>query len=701
MGLRRTLWPYLVLLVEVVVFYRQVLFSHYLIPWDLQYYHQPIAWFASRSLAAGELPLWDPYTYCGMPIYANLTTQLFYPPTTLIYLLSDWIGEGRRLLYLLELQTVAHVLLGGVGAMWLLRRLGAGRAAALAGATVYQLGAYFASQTQHIGAIDVAAWLPLCWLGAIELSGGWRRRWAAALAAALAMTFLAGFPAATAVAFGSTALLAFTMAALRMARWRALAWVAIAMALALGLSAVQLLPTMELSRQSVASLRAEWMEAGGGVPLQALLTLLAPNRWGVFEWSGSTWRLPWNPTFLYLYCGVPALLLTALALTRVRSCAVALFAVMTAAGALWMLGDSTPAYRALFLVLPARIRSALYAEFAMCAFTLGLAVLAGLGAERLLRGRALWLQAALVAVVAIDLIAFSSGRPINTVDARREPGVGHDHYDRFPEIPARMRRLVNASTPPWRIDTMQGSLNWTSASNLFETPTANGNDPFALVRYMRVRTLFTGGERWGRYYEVRDPDSPILKLLNVRYIVSNGPLATPGKLEKRLDLPGNAVWENPEPLPRFFLVGRVRRATNVDEAVRILGGADFDVRREAVVEGADVDASGSGRVRVLAYDAREVELEIEAAAPSFLVSSETWYPGWSAWVDGREQPIVLTNGSFRGLAAPAGRHTVRMRFDPPILWRSALLSILTLAAVLWLAVRDNVPGEAAWTSSSN
>ena len=100
--------------------------------------------------------------------------------------------------------------------------------------------------------------------------------------------------------------------------------------------------------------------------------------------------------------------------------------------------------------------------------------------------------------------------------------------------------------------------------------------------------------------------------------------------------------------------------------------------------------SGAGTVRVVRYGEREVALETEADGPALLVSSEAWYPGWRAWVNGREQPLVLTNAAFRGLAVPAGRSTVRMRFDPPVLWRGAAVSLAALAALAMLAaVGDN------------
>ena len=53
------------------------------------------------SFRRGELPLWDPFQYCGMPFYADLTAQLFYPPTLATIALSNLLG-GTHLRYLLD-----------------------------------------------------------------------------------------------------------------------------------------------------------------------------------------------------------------------------------------------------------------------------------------------------------------------------------------------------------------------------------------------------------------------------------------------------------------------------------------------------------------------------------------------------------------------------------------------------------------------
>jgi hypothetical protein len=691
-------WPILVLLAEVLAFFRHVLFyGHYAIPWDFRYYHLSQAWFLARSLARGELPLWDPYTYCGMPFHANLTAQLFYPPTLAVILLSNRTG-GNHLLYWLELQMAAHVLLAGAFTYWLLRRLGAGRAAALAGATVYQLGAYTASQVEHLGAIDGAAWLPLAWLCVIALKEQFIWRWLAALVVALAMSILAGFPAATAVVFITTFLLAAILAP------RTLAYTAAAAVWAVLLAAVQVFPTMQLSRLSVAQYRSHYLRTGGGMPLAALVSLVLPNHYGIFQFDAGAWKLPYEVTFLYTYCGIPALVFAAWALATRKNRYTSRLALLTFCAALWMLGDSTPVGRTFFVMLPEVVKNSLYAQFALSAFVLGMAILAGLGAQQILAGRRPWIQAGVVAIVAVDLIAVSSGRPFNSADEQRDPGIGYDHYASVPQIPAEFRRLANQTVPPWRMDSMEGYADMITHGPLFEFPSANGNDPFSLIRLMQVRLSFCQGVLWGRFYEIHDPDSPVLKLLNVRYVLSAHVLEKPGGLVPLLELPGTHVYQNPGALPRFFLVSRLRQADNMDQALAILRARDFDPTTEAVVESPIQVPPGAatGSVRALEYAPRGFAVETDTPAPAFLVTSETAYPGWRAWIDDQPLPLVMTNVAFRGLPVPAGKHVLRMRYDPELLWLSAWISLVaTLALALAAWFGDNRQAKASWTSKTN
>ena len=679
----RQAWPYLVLLAEVLAFYGRVLFvPGYVVPYDMVWYDLPLATQISETLRHGRIPLWDPYTYCGFPFFANLQTQFWYPPALAAIALSGF-ATGHRLLVALEWQMVAHVFLAGVGTYWLLRRLGAGRAAATLAGTICQLGAYFASSAA-VGPVDGAAWMPLAWLAVVALRETWNWRWVALLAVSFGMSILAGFPAITAIVVGSTLLLAAAFVVMERRPARLLGAWALACLWAGLLAAVQLLPTWQLVRLGESLGRATY--GMGSVPLAALATMVEPNRYHELDVQGFT--LGGNAAFAYFYCGVPALAMAAYALVFRRRRETAVFALVTAAALAWTLGRSTPVGPFFYRLLPPAVRAPLYVEFTKSTFVLGLAVLAGLGMDALpvFRRRA-W-AAALVALAALDLISAASGRALTTGKLADHRGVSPTEFEGAAETVTGMRALVHSAVPGWRVEPVEDSFGWAVNGAVMRVPMAAGNEPLYLARLMAVRRLYCESPWWERNCPAVRLTSPVMSLLGVRYLVTWAgedprPIRDAG-FARILDLPGHRVFENPRALPRFFLVGEVRPAANLRAALDRMRAPDFDPGRTAVVEGAagwSAPAPPPDAVRVLAYEARRVRLAVAAPSRAFLVTSETNYPGWRASIDGRPALLVMTNGAFRGLAVPPGQHVVEMWFRPVILWWGLAL---TLAA--WCAV---------------
>ncbi|MBI4876534.1 MAG: hypothetical protein HY822_18005, partial [Acidobacteria bacterium] len=575
--------PYLLLLAEVVLFYRHILFAGYAIPWDLRGFHLPHIHLYADALRAGELPLWDPYTYCGRPFQANIQTAVFYPTVALAAWLGGVLGHAR-LLFLLELNVVLHVFLGGVFAFRLGRALKLGTQAALALATTYQLGGFFAAHAEHMGAVSIAAWLPFLLWAVARAGPGRYLRYGLLLAAGLALSILAGLTPLTAVAGGTTAL----FVALRIASGQSDRRVAVVFLGACGgavlLAAAQLLPTLQLANHSIGVYRSEWLGAGGGAPLQSLVSLVWPNYYGIFD--PGTYRQPYELTFMYLYSGILGLGLAVCAALRWRKNLP--FVILLLATGFVMLGDSTPAFRALYALLPVQIKVGLHPEYAMPACLLALAILAGLGLEQTVRSpRLRW---AAVALCAADLLVVSSGRPMHAMPLKKEPGVTRAQFEGVPEILDKMRARALVTQPPGRLDGLNNVMVWAMAAPTIQLPNANGNDPLAPARLIQARLAFVKGERWGAYYEVDDLRSPVLGMMNVRFLVSRQRLE-PERLQGspfvfREDIPGFSVYENPAALERFWLVGRVRPARSQAEAAAMLRSRDFRPAEEAIIEGA-------------------------------------------------------------------------------------------------------------------
>lgn len=682
------LFPTALLVLQPIAFFLHVLVNpKFHIPWDLFGFHVPLLTFQARELREGTFPLWNPLVYCGFPAVADLQAQTFYPPNWILWLLRNSTVRSVEG-YLLEWFVVAHMMFAGLLMYWLLRRMGCARAVALFGGTCFQLSAFFATQAQHVGAVCSAAWLPLCWLGAYEMRRQFSPRWLVALVLGLSMAFLSGFVAVTYAVYAAVVLFTAGLWAIGEAGRGALPRVALAFALAAGVVAIQLLPTMELTGLSIAQFRADWA-GGGGIPVNAWKSIFWPDALHVFEPKKVT--EPYNFTFLYLYNGWAPLALTVAALlwpgrrTRLAAGMAMLLLVLC-------FGSHVPGLEALVQTMPRSVQSGWYPEFFVAAFCGGVAMAAALMLERLPGRRWKWLAAT---ALAAELLMVGSRRPMNTGEGGWKLQSNARSIGNEPGLLEYLEAELHQHSPPRRVDAWQVLPDVTTAAPMRTLPASGGDSPFAPLRVLALRREFSGGQPWERNLPVTQLASPWLDFLNVGVLAG----AEPEGMEERLR---EAQWErlpeefsfrlyrNREPQERFFLVGEARWAGSSGaawELLRQLAQEPAGLARAAVVEGAPAPVLKPGEVRVVRYTSNRVELETQSAGPSLLVSSETDYPGWRATVDGVEVAIRPTNYAFRGVVVPAGRHTVVMEFRPMILGWGALvtgLSLVALCGVAWV-----------------
>jgi hypothetical protein len=157
------------------------------------------------------------------------------------------------------------------------------------------------------------------------------------------------------------------------------------------------------------------------------------------------------------------------------------------------------------------------------------------------------------------------------------------------------------------------------------------------------------------------------------------------------------VYEARDAAALAFLATDVR--TGSDDAVLDLLRRQAIERTQAVVApGGAAPAGVAEGAGAVAYSAREAEnhvLRMNSPTEALLVEREPFYPGWRAFVDGRETAVQRVNLAFRGVVVPAGAHEVSFRFDPGSLrlglWLSAaslgMLLALGLAGAWWRRAR--------------
>lgn len=116
-------------------------------------------------------------------------------------------------------------------------------------------------------------------------------------------------------------------------------------------------------------------------------------------------------------------------------------------------------------------------------------------------------------------------------------------------------------------------------------------------------------------------------------------------------------------------------------------GSDF--KKELIISGRPPDhpwgsETSQGVVRLVSYGPDKVILTSESDGQGFVYVSDTYYPGWRAYVDGRPTKIYRANLAFRAVEVPAGKHTVVFKYVPVSFYLGCILTLIGIILGAWL-----------------
>lgn len=143
--------------------------------YDVYRYFGPLAFFMDSTIHQGEVPLWNPLAYCGMPFAGNPQPAFFYPPNLLRSLLNVHPTPYSTQAGMCVMMGL-HILLAACGAYWLARSHKLGVPAAAAAAVAFAFSALMVRRVCAYHFVTVLGWFPLLLLLAKNMAGAVARR---------------------------------------------------------------------------------------------------------------------------------------------------------------------------------------------------------------------------------------------------------------------------------------------------------------------------------------------------------------------------------------------------------------------------------------------------------------------------------------------------------------------------------------------
>ena len=242
------------ILLLALLFFHQLAFSGKILArGDTFKYFYPYWDARNEAFRAAELPLWTPDLFMGVPLLANPQLGTFYPP--------NWLTAPLRAPTAISLSIILHSALAAGGVCALYRQAISRRwLPGLVAGAIFAFGGYLGAHVEQINQLQGLAWMPILFALFHRLLTSERPgRASLLLAMAWALQIFSGHTQTVFISGVGLALygLLFAGAAQQDAQgaWprrirRALLWLAACFALALLLALPQLLPSLELSSLS-------------------------------------------------------------------------------------------------------------------------------------------------------------------------------------------------------------------------------------------------------------------------------------------------------------------------------------------------------------------------------------------------------------------------------------------------------------------
>lgn len=157
----------------------------------------------------------------------------------------------------------------------------------------------------------------------------------------------------------------------------------------------------------------------------------------------------------------------------------------------------------------------------------------------------------------------------------------------------------------------------------------------------------------------------ILKRSNVQYWIDGDkgisyaggyPLILPSRLK---------VLKNP--LPRAYLTPRMRIIEDGPYALNTYYEESFDPLREVLLSkqvAFEETKHFQGEVEQVSYSPNHVTVKTRQEGNGFLVLMDSYFPGWTVKVDGKEQPLLKANYYYRAVQLDSGRHVLEFDYFP-------------------------------------
>jgi len=675
---------YLLLFILAVIFLNQVIFfkRSFFIRDTLWQFH-PWRVFAKNQVLSGHMPLWNPYSFCGKPFMANIQSAVFYPLTLIFYIFSFAAAY--------KLHLVIHLMLLSVSMFLLLKEMGITDKAAFAGSVVFSYSSIVVTSFEFLGNLATLSYFPLAFLIMIKICNGISagRKITLRLFIFLTLIFTLQFFAGQPQILIIEGVFLFLYAVFVLFEQKNI--IPLTVLLLSGISAAllagaQILPSIEFfSKTAKFSSGIEDITSHSLNPVNLLRFIFplrglesnTPVEFRVFEYEY------WVENF---YIGVIpffAAFLTII-IKEKKKVLVAFFWFAAAFSVFLALGRYNPVFKAAVNIMyPLRLVRYPARYMLICVFSLS--ILFAFSMDYIVRKFNKKVFYLLLFFSLADLFMF--GMKLN-------PTINSDIYG-F-SGPKTSFLIKNSENELCRFWLTPKTAENRKTNNFFRH---KDNLFWDINMQYNLFNISGSGYRINEYQNLMNkimqqpaPEAAakILGMMNMKYLISSENINS--ESYKLVFDGARKIYENKKFLSRAYIV-RKAEVLPEEKVLDYIFSKDFNPGEEIVIsksckfrEQQVKNADIKPRARIIKYSSNEVEIIASSPGNSFLFISDSYYPGWKAYIDGKETEIIRANYVFRAVPVPEGAHRLEFIYKPLSFKAGLLISCAGMLIVICLLV---------------
>ncbi len=182
----------------------------------------------------------------------------------------------------------------------------------------------------------------------------------------------------------------------------------------------------------------------------------------------------------------------------------------------------------------------------------------------------------------------------------------------------------------------------------------------------------------------------LLNLLGIEFFLDkdntvNSSIENEANLKEVKSIGQWKIFKNNNALDRVFITNNVLFYKNSDEFNKYFFDDKYDLKTLLLEEKVSLDAGKiNSFAKIESYLPRKVVISAQTDKKSMLFLSDTFYPGWNAYVDGKETKIYKADYAFRSIVLPPGSHKVMFKYSPRSFYFGVIISLASSICLLML-----------------